>query len=271
MRPQAPRSESMHYPVVKKRTCGKHEVRESGTRYTRETFVAPPGIDVMSILDWSLADTEMSVLDLETTGLAPPRHRVCEAAIVRVSMNTGPEVIFDSLIKPERPMGATFVHGIRELDVQDAPRFSDVADEILHALCGSVMCAHNVYFDLRHLMSEFERVGLYVEFPHLCAMYFRPLLSLGPRCRLEVACEEHDVEVQRFHSAGTDALATAQLLQLYLREADRRGIRTFRDLAEAGSYKFLRSFSLPVLNPDGQKRKDTRVMTKSRLKEWGLL
>ncbi len=58
-------------------------------------------------------------------------------------------------------MGATEIHGITDRDVLDAPRFEDLARELLHALSGCVVAAHNVYFDLRFLRFELDRLGLF--------------------------------------------------------------------------------------------------------------
>ena len=139
------------------------------------------------VLHQVIKDTPITVLDFETTGLYPGYDRVVEVSVVRVDPGTPPRLVFDTLVNPDRRMAATEIHGIRDRHVVDAPRFEDVADELLCALSDSVVAAHNVYFDLRFLQFELGRLGLFRDVPHVCTMHTRPLLGLKA-CSLNDAC-----------------------------------------------------------------------------------
>src|SRR5437867_12785774 len=107
----------------------------------------------------SIADVPLAVLDFETTGMWAGTDRVVEVAVVRVDPGREPELALDTLINPGRRVAATFVHGITDFDVADAPRFEQVADRLRLALAGCVLAAHNVAFDLKFLEHEMGRAG----------------------------------------------------------------------------------------------------------------
>ena len=152
--------------------------------------------------------------------------------------------MFDTLVNPDRRMAATEIHGITGQHVADAPRFEEVASELLHALSDSVVAAHNVYFDLRFLQFELGRLGLFRDVPHVCTMHARPLLGLKS-CSLNAACLADRIDFTPTHSSRSDSMAAALLWMRY-RDAflDRR-ILTFRDLTRMGRrYKFFSSFRM---------------------------
>jgi len=196
------------------------------------------------ILDLSIDQTPFAVIDFETTGLSPGVDRVVEVSVVRVEPGRGPELVFDTMVNPRRPMAATEIHGITDEDVADAPCFEDIVREFVRAAAGCVVAAYNVYFDIRFLEFELRAAGIPLVPPHVCLMYMRPMLGIGRRCPLGDACQVHGIANPMAHAASADAMAAAELTELYLREFRRQGIRTFGDLRELKSYKFLDSFRL---------------------------
>lgn len=194
------------------------------------------------IWDRVIADTPVAVIDFETTGLYAGMDRVVEATVVRVEPGCEPEIAFDSLIQPGRPVGATFIHGISDDDVADAPTFADVAGRFVEAMSGCVVAAYNISFDSSFLLHELAQVGIRQKVPHLCLMYLRQMLDLGRVVKLGEACRLHHVPLNRAHSAAGDAIASARLWQLYLHAMSRCGLKTFRDLAEHKCYRFTNSF-----------------------------
>ena len=55
------------------------------------------------------------------------------------------------------------MHGIDAVDVAGAPRFGEIAGEVLEVLDGAVFVAHNAPFDLAMLRSELARAGVEYE------------------------------------------------------------------------------------------------------------
>jgi DNA polymerase-3 subunit epsilon len=199
-----------------------------------------------------IADVPVAVLDFETTGMWPGVDRVVEVSIVRVEPGREPELVLDTLVNPSRRMGCTYVHGITDRDVLDAPRFEQVAGRVLRAVAGCVVAAYNASFDVRFLEHELGGVGVQHPFPHLCLMYLRPMLGFGKHCRLGAACWEHGIALTYAHTAAADAHAAARLWTVYRREIAARNIRTFAELAAVKRYKFTGSFDRAPHPGDGR-------------------
>jgi DNA polymerase III epsilon subunit-like protein len=189
-----------------------------------------------------IAETPISVIDFETTGLTPGPDRVVEVSVVRMEPGRDPEVAFDTLVDPQRPMGATFVHGITDADVAGAPAFGEIAGDLVRALSGSVVTAYNAYFDMRFLAYELSCSGLDCRPPYFCLMYLRPMLAMGERCSLGRALSRHGIPNIHAHTAAGDSLASALLMEQCLETMADLGIETYEDLAGRRRYKFVHSF-----------------------------
>jgi len=179
------------------------------------------------ILACAIDETPLTVIDLETTGLVPGADRVVEVSAVRAEARSEPRLLLDTLVNPQRPVAATEIHGIRDEDVADAPRFGEVAGDLIRAAAGTVIASYNVYFDVNFLDCELRQVGMRASPPHVCLMYLRPLLGLGRKCSLQEACKAHGLEHTTVHMTSADALAAARLAGLYFAEMRARGVRTY--------------------------------------------
>lgn len=105
-------------------------------------------------------DQTLVVVDVETTGLsAAYGDRVCEVGILRAQ---GDEILdtFQTLVNPERPIspGASRVNGLSNEDVRLAPRFAEIAGQVLERVNGALLVCHNAPFDLSFLDAEFSRL-----------------------------------------------------------------------------------------------------------------
>jgi len=101
-----------------------------------------------------------TVIDFETTGLAPSRgDRVIELGAICMDPALNIVSGLETLINPRRDVGPTHIHGVTARDVFDAPTFDRVAPSLLEILEGRVIVGHNVAFDLRFLAAELERDG----------------------------------------------------------------------------------------------------------------
>ena len=102
------------------------------------------------------------VMDTETTGLEPAEgHRVIEVAGIELVnlMPTGQ--VFHTLIDPERdvPADATRIHGFTNAHLEGAPKFADIADDLLGFFGDAEIIAHNAAFDFNFLDFELKRCG----------------------------------------------------------------------------------------------------------------
>ena len=112
---------------------------------------------------------QMAFVDLETTGCRLTTDRIIEIGIVRVEDNTITQK-YQTLINPETyipPFIQSMTH-ISESDVEKAPTFSQVKQEVFEVLEGCVFVAHNVRFDYGFLRSEFRREGVRYTSKHFC-------------------------------------------------------------------------------------------------------
>lgn len=181
-----------------------------------------------------LHDEPFVVVDVETTGSRPNAgDRVTEVAVVRVCNGTA-TTVFDSLINPERsiPPAITAITNITWSMVKDAPRFSEICDQLLGVLEGHVFVAHNASFDWRFISAEVERATRRpLQGRTLCTVRLaRKLLPQLPRRNLDSVSAHYGIDIGARHRAGGDAEATARVLLHLLDAARDRGCATLDDV-----------------------------------------
>jgi DNA polymerase III epsilon subunit len=169
-----------------------------------------------------------SFLDVETTGLDPSGgDKVCEIAIVKTLDNKIIDQLV-TLINPGRtiPPRAVSIHGITDLMVRRFPFFRDVADEVTEFLKDSVIVAHNAVFDLEFLEAELRNLRLtlpqcnVIDTLGIARRYYSfPSNSLGQIARTV------GIQTDSEHRALADAVTTKGVLEYFLTDLGRRGIR----------------------------------------------
>ncbi len=181
-----------------------------------------------------IEDAAFAVVDVETTGSRPGgSDRVTEVAVVVVQGNRC-ELVFESLVNPERgiPPMVTAVTRISDQMVRAAPTFDLVADQVLDALAGRVFVAHNARFDWWFLKAELKRArAIGLEGQRLCTVRLgRNLVPGLPSYGLDAIAHYFGFENPARHRAGGDALVTGRVLQRLLELARGRDARTLADL-----------------------------------------
>ena len=163
---------------------------------------------------------EYAVVDVETTGLYWRRDRVVSVAVARCDAAGRPITQWYSLVNPGCPMGASEIHGLTDDMVATAPRFEEIADELLVQLGGAVLVGHNINFDWRFLSNEYARHGATLpDHDAICTMALAGSLGVPVgKLNLEAVAAYCEVPLPRlaFHDAREDVLATAGVFaQLY--------------------------------------------------------
>jgi DNA polymerase III subunit epsilon len=191
-----------------------------------------------------LDDCAFAVVDVETTGCrAGYGDRITEIAVAVVQ---GPrrEIVFESLVNPERPIprGICAITNITDDMVRHAPRFAELAERLLAVLSGRIFVAHNARFDWNFLSAELRRSrDLSLEGTRLCTVRLARRLVRGVRsCGLDNLCRFFGFHNRARHRAGGDALVTAELLARLLALAREEGARTLQDLSAIESRRALR-------------------------------
>ncbi len=158
------------------------------------------------------ADEKYFFVDLETTGLNPGQDRICQVGII---LPNGREI--NTLINPEMPIPAavTAVHGIDDKIVKDAPKFEDVAAEIISGLEESdIFVAYNFTFDFQFLQHELYRTVLYElrESDYVFIDPYKIFRKMFPHNLANAYYFYTGKEIVGAHSAICDIRATKEIL-----------------------------------------------------------
>ena len=163
-----------------------------------------------------------AVFDCETTGTDVTEDEIVSLALIRLDRDGREESRYTVLVRPTRPIPAeaTAVHGISDGDVEQAPRFAQIAPELLGLLGEAVFVAHNASFDLGMLRHAFGRESIeYRPGATACTLEaFRLLEPLADNHRLQTICDRRGVVLADAHDAMSDVLATTALLRVLLDE-----------------------------------------------------
>jgi DNA polymerase III subunit epsilon len=155
------------------------------------------------------------VLDVETTGLdASAGHRIIEIGCVELANRRPTGQKFHRYLNPEREIdaGALAVHGIELSRLMQAPKFAEIATELLTFIEGAELIIHNAPFDVGFLDAEFSRLpGLARKVAGLCrvldTLTLARSLHPGQRNSLDALCKRYSVDNSRreMHGALLDA------------------------------------------------------------------
>jgi DNA polymerase-3 subunit epsilon len=101
--------------------------------------------------------------------------------------------------------------------VADAPKFHEVAKEIIERTDGCVFVAHNVGFDYGFVKDEFNSLGYKYKKETLCTVRLgRKLMPGRISYSLGHLCASLGIEIEGRHRAEGDAVATAKLFDLLM-------------------------------------------------------
>ena len=165
------------------------------------------------------------VLDTETTGLEPELgHRIIEIGCVELVNRRVTGRTFHRYLNPERAIdeGAMAVHGIKRADLDDKPKFREVAEELIGFISDAELVIHNAAFDVAFLDAELGKLagapggGSFAgrSVAALCRVLDTLTLARsmhpGQRNNLDALCKRYSVDNSRRDLHG--ALLDAQIL-----------------------------------------------------------
>jgi DNA polymerase III subunit epsilon len=155
------------------------------------------------------------VLDVETTGLdASAGHRIIEIGCVEIFNRRPSGQKFHRYLNPEREIdaGALAVHGLDLTKLQQAPKFAEIAGDLLTFIAGSELIIHNAPFDVGFLDAELARLpGDARTVAGLCkvldTLALARRLHPGQRNGLDALCKRYSVDNSKreLHGALLDA------------------------------------------------------------------
>lgn len=128
-----------------------------------------------------------------------------------------------TLINPETPIPAfiTKLTGISNEMVENAPKFYEVAKDIIEITRDAVFVAHNCSFDYGMVRKEFRELGYNYEREQLCTVKTSRKIFPGlPSYSLGNLCKSLNVKLANHHRAEDDALATVKIFELLHQNAE---------------------------------------------------
>ena len=163
-------------------------------------------------------DKLYAIVDIETTGGMAKRDKITEIAII---VTDGQKVLktFDSLVNPERsiPNEITRITGITNEMVKTAPKFYEIAKQVVDYTEGTIFVAHNVNFDYSFLREEFSALGYTFSKKQLCTVKLSRKAFPGLKSyALGNLIAHFGIQVNARHRAFDDAYATTDLFSRIL-------------------------------------------------------
>lgn len=161
--------------------------------------------------------SNLSFVDIETTGTSLKRDKIIEIAILKIKNNRLVKK-YQTLINPEEVYLSPYIEnitGIKALDLEKAPTFTQIKDDVLELLRNSIFVAHNVRFDYGFLKYEFRRHNIKFSSPHFCTVKLsRFLYPNFQHHNLDSLIERHNISCKNRHRALSDALVLWKFYKL---------------------------------------------------------
>ena len=163
------------------------------------------------------------ILDTETTGLSPEQgHRIIEIGCIEMVNRRLTGRDFHRFLNPERAIdaGAEAVHGISLADLETAPRFKDIVDDLLEFITGAELVIHNAPFDVGFLEHELKlmkhpKPSILDHCEVLDTLMLAREMHPGQRNSLDALCKRYEVDASKRDVHG--ALIDSELLaRVYL-------------------------------------------------------
>jgi len=178
--------------------------------------------------DLPVGEAPLAFVDVEATGLDPDNDRVVELCVERVRGDRV-EARLETLVHPGvRVGGASHVHGLGPDQLAAAPKFEQIADDLVRVLDGAVFVAHGAAWDVGYLEADLKRaakpfeVGWYLDTLTLARRAF------GLRSnRLGALAGALSIKPTRQHRAADDV---ATMRQVFAKIIERLQPTTPRDL-----------------------------------------
>ncbi len=164
-----------------------------------------------------------AIVDIETTGLSPSNEKITEIAIY---IHDGRKIVdeFSSLVNPEKKIPYRIIHmtGINNQMVEGAPKFYEIAKQLVEITEGKIIVGHNVRFDYGFIRNEFKSLGYNYERKTLDTVKLSRKLIPGRKSySLGKLCKDLQIENSARHRATGDAMATTKLFELLLSIEDK--------------------------------------------------
>lgn len=180
-----------------------------------------------------ITDVPFTVVDVETTGSNAGYDRVIEVGAVKIFQGKIVDT-FHTLLNPGRriPFFISWITGISNRMVRNAPFFFHVAEELKNFLRETTFVGHNARFDYEFVKAEFLRVNYPTLFnPTICTIKLARRIFPGfTHYNLRDLSSNLGIPLVRAHRALNDSMATAKILLLIFERLAEFGFENLHDL-----------------------------------------
>ena len=163
---------------------------------------------------------DLVVFDLETTGLSVSKDKIVQIAIVKIFADGRPSIERCRLINPGIPIPAetSAIHGIFDIDVENEPKFEEVANGLIQLIGDADFLTFNGNrFDIPFLMEEFARAGKTFDMTNRKTIDALRFFHKMEKRNLEAAVQFYlNKKHEKAHDAMADAKATLNVLEAQL-------------------------------------------------------
>jgi DNA polymerase-3 subunit epsilon len=189
----------------------------------------------------AISQLKFTILDTETTGLEPAKDSILSFGAVKISelkiqVPTAVEWYPKSKNLPGK---AAQIHGL--VDIKNQISEEEFVKLLLPYLSDSILVGHHIGFDLEMIGKALRPYGISrLPNPVIDTLNFAIRLEHGPQAdfsriqmgtySLDDLCARFGIETEDRHTAAGDAFLTAQLFLKLLRLAEKKGIRTYKEL-----------------------------------------
>lgn len=183
---------------------------------------------------------EFVFVDIETNGAKPQSSEIIEIGALRVKNGKILEKFESYVYAPCVPENITQLTGIRQQDLQNAPKSKEVLSAFREFLGNGIFVAHNVNFDFSFLDHHLRQNGLFgLLNPKLCTIDLAKKTILSKRYALSYLNEFLGINTAISHRAYADALTSFRIFEIAVNMLPLR-VKSVQDLLDFSKGRFKR-------------------------------
>lgn len=202
--------------------------------------------------DQPIGSYDYVVFDTELTGLSNNQDEIISIGAVHVKdLKICAGEIFHSYIRPHTKFDATestFIHRITPEQIVDAPKLKQVMPQFIEFCGPALLVGHYVGLDMKFFNKAAQKLfGSIIKNPCIDTMYlaqaytekcwtqYHDQYNLQISYNLADLSEAYGLPIFKQHDALHDALQTAYLFIFLIKQLQRQGLATLRDIFQARS------------------------------------
>ncbi len=168
-------------------------------------------------------DRAIVFFDIESTGLSVTKDKIVQISLLKIFPDKKEQSLTFTL-NPEIPIPAEVVaiHGIRDEQVKNKPKFVEVAQEIFDFVNECDLAGFNLLkFDVPMLLEEFIRVNLELDIEKIHIIDVQAIYHKMEQRTLSAAYKFYcNQELTNAHDAEADTIATFEVFKAQLNKYD---------------------------------------------------